>query len=144
MWTWNGWIFLVALLLAGIFALAELIAKKNKEAGELIEKVSSYQGYVGIGLIVFSVWNLILTLDGIGILLQVFPLSGIVMIAALVAGILLGIFESIDLFKSWKLLKEEAVDKVKGKLAVIKIPLGFVGIISSLYLMLWGVVMWTF
>jgi hypothetical protein len=144
MWTWYGWIFLASLLLAGIFALAELIAKKNKEAGELIEKVSSYQGYVGIGLIIFSVWNLILTIKDVGTLLSIFPLSGIVFIAALVTGILLGIFESIDLFKSWKILKEEAVDKVKGKLVLIKTPLGLVAIIGSLYLMLWGVVGWLF
>jgi hypothetical protein len=143
-WTWYGWIFLVSLLIAGIFALAELIAKKNKEAGELIAKVAAFQGYVGIGLIVFSIWNLFAILGSVGGLLSSLPLTGIILIAALIAGVLLGVLESIDLFKSWKLLNEEAVDKVKGKLVVIKTPLGLIGIIASLYLILWGVVIWGF
>jgi hypothetical protein len=136
MWTWYGWIFVASLLLAGIFALAEIIAKKNKEAGELIGKISSYQGYVGIGLVVFSIWNLIYTISDISNLIAAFPLSTIVFVAALVTGILLGLFESIDLLKSWKILQEEMIDNVKGKLAVIKVPLGFIGILSSIYLML--------
>jgi hypothetical protein len=143
-WTWYGWIFLISLLIAGIYALAELIAKKSAEAGGMIEKVSGLQGYVGIGLIVFSLWNLFYILGSVGGLIQVLPLTGIILIAALIVGILLGVFESIDLFKSWKILNEEVVTKVKGKLVVIKTPLGLIAVIASLYLILWGLAGWGF
>ena len=139
-YSWNTWVFLIALLAAGIFAILDLIKKQSKEAGEVLEKITPYAGYIGIGLIVFSIWNLFDVLRVFGLFIQVLPLTTIVLLAGLIGGVLLGIMQSLGLLKSWKILNEEAGTKVEGKLIPFRIPLGFIAIISSLYMIVFGIV----
>ena len=143
-WTWYGWLFLLSLLVGGAYAIVDLIKNKNPKAGEIVEKVAAYQGYLGLGLILFSAWNLILMLKDISIFLRFVPVTSIVLLAALVTGLLLGLLESLGILGSWKVMNQDTLTKIEQKLSGIKIPLGFVAIGTSIYLILAGIIRWTF
>jgi hypothetical protein len=144
MFSWYGWIFIVSLFVGGLYALAEMIGKKNKAAGDLIVKIGFLQGYVGVGLIVFSILNLIFELSEIGLWMQNYPLSEIIYLLSLLVGLVIGVLSAIDLLRSYKIVKEEVVNNIKAKLLMIKVPLGIAAIAVSLYLAVWGIVVWPF
>ena len=125
------WILVIGLIVAGALALAEIIKKKNPQAGEAIEKISKYQGYIGIGLLAVSIWNLLSILRWISFLMRAIPVTTIVLIAALGAGILLGLSQGISLFKNFGILSDEKAGKIEGKLSGIKITLGFIAVSSA-------------
>ena len=138
------WIFCFALLFSGLLALIEIIKKKNPQAAEAIEKVSGYAGYIGLGAMVTAILTLLQIIKYLSFFFRLVPISTIVLIVAMVSAILLGIFQSIDLFKSWGILNKEKGDALSAKLSGIKIPLGFAGAGSALYLLLWRLVGWAF
>ncbi|RPJ07321.1 MAG: hypothetical protein EHM28_07550 [Spirochaetaceae bacterium] len=142
MWTWYGWIWLASLFVGGLLALSEIISKKNKEAGELVQKLSAFQGYIGVGLIVFSVLNLIWNLSILIAAIPQIPVSAIIFIVALFAGIILGIMESIGLLKSFNIISAEVLDNISSKLMLFKVPLGIICVCASLYLAIWGIIQW--
>ena len=138
------WILAIGLIVAGALALAEIIKKKNPQAGEAVEKIAKYQGYIGIGLLAVSIWNLLAILRWLSFLLKALPISTIVLIAALGSGILLGLSQGISLFKNFGILSDEKAGKIEGKLTGIKIPLGFIAVSSAVYLILWRLIGWRF
>ena len=143
-WTWYGWVFLGSLILGGLYALANLIKSKNEQAGELIEKFSYFQGYVGLGLIATSAWNLFYLSKDVKSLLAALPITGIVYIVSLVVGILLGILDGLEILRARNILSEETMENISPKLLFVEVPLGIIAIITGIYLVLCGIIHWKF
>ncbi len=54
-----AYIGIIISLLGGILAAASLIVKYKEESKELIEKITPYQGIVGVILLIWGLWGLI-------------------------------------------------------------------------------------
>lgn len=134
------WVFCITLLVAGLLAIIEILKKKNPQIAQVVENVAPYVGYIGIGLIVFAVINLFDVLRMMKWSFAYAPISTVVALAALVVAVLLGIFQSIGVLKQFGVLKDEQASSISNKLIGIKIPLGFIAILSSIYLMLQNII----
>lgn len=138
------WPFVLTLLASGLIAIMDIIKKKNPQAANAIATVAGFGGYIGLGAMVTAIITFFNLLRGLSILMRIVPLSTIMLLAACVSAVLLGIFMSIDLFTQWGLLNKEKGSALSAKLSGIKIPLGFVAVISSVYLILWYFIQWGF
>lgn len=138
------WPFVLTLLASGLIAIMEIIKKKNPQAANAIAMAASFGGYIGLGAMITAIITFFNLLRGLSFLMRFVPVSTIMLLAACVSAVLLGIFMSIDLFTSWGVLNKEKGSAMSAKLAGIKIPLGFVAVISSVYLILWNLIGWGF
>lgn len=93
---------------------------------------------------IFCVITLGDVLPGLKLLFRVIPVSTIILLAALVAGIGLGLFQLIGLLKQFKIVSEDKLAGLEEKLALVKIPLGFLSIGAGVYLLLWRIIKWSF
>ena len=132
------------MLIGGLFAIIELVKKRSPQAAEVISKISGFQGYIGAGIIVFSIWNLVQLFRGIRVMFKFFPVSTVFLLVALITGLLLGVLQSIDLARSFKKLPEDKLKLIDTKLSKIRIPLGFCAIVTSIYLALAGIIHFRF
>ncbi len=63
------WIITVAILLAGgLLGAANLIIAKKPNAKDLIEKLTPYQGWIGVVLVLWGLWDLIGVVRSLGVL----------------------------------------------------------------------------
>ena len=138
------YLFLATLIISGALALVEIIRKKNPDAAKGIEALSSFSGWVGLGLVVFCVITLLDVLRVVGLLFRVVPVSTIVVLASLIAGIVLGLLQLVGLLKQFGVINDAKAASMEGKLASVKIPFGFIAIISAIYLFVWTIIKWQF
>lgn len=131
-WNWYGWIFLISLILGGLFALSAFIKSKSESAGKLIEQLAPYQGYVGMGLIVISAYNLFLTVRVFKEMMALRPVTSAVFMAALIIGIILGLLDSLDILESRNVVDPNGA--LVKNLRLIEIPVGILAILVALYL----------
>lgn len=141
-WPWYDWIFLVLLIIAGLFALVELFVRRSTGFGKLLESVGFSQSFVGLGLVVFSVLTLVLEIDLVLQSLPLIPLTAVIYIIALITGIALGALCLLDFLRSFRLVKEEFFAKLLAPLRIVKVPLGLIGILTGLYLVVWSFEQW--
>lgn len=141
-----AWTFVIVLILSGLLTMIDKIREKNAQAAENLEKIAQYQGYGGVFLVVFGLINLlrILFSGAMGVLFRVVPVTTIVLLAALICGIILGLLQSVGVLKSWGALDEEKGGKIEGSLGGFKSMLGMVGVISGVYLLLAFITQWRF
>ncbi len=93
---------------------------------------------------VFCVINLLDVLRVVGLLFRVVPVSTIVVLASLIAGIVLGLLQLVGLLKQFGVINDAKAASMEGKLASVKIPFGFIAIISAIYLFVWTIIKWQF
>ncbi|MCK5800206.1 MAG: hypothetical protein KAI47_23610, partial [Deltaproteobacteria bacterium] len=67
----------VFLILGGILASASLIVARKPNAQELIDKITPYQGWIGVALFFWGIWDVIQLIRVIGILFKVSLFYGI-------------------------------------------------------------------
>jgi hypothetical protein len=142
-----GLLFALLLIAAGILGAASLIVQKQPNAREAIAKLVPYQGIIGIILLV---WALIVflfqILPAIGLILQFFPLRGILVIVTFLVAIALGFLLGYGLIAQYALSKNADAarggDALKMKLAAFQGPLGIAGIALGVWLLIaslsWG------
>jgi hypothetical protein len=141
-----GLLFALLLIVAGALAASSLIVAKQPNAGEVIAKLTPYQGILGIILLIWALIFIIRILPGIGLLLQVFPLTGIILIVTFLVAIGLGFLLGYGLIAQYALNKNagaaQSGQAMQMKLAKIQGPLGIVGIVLGLYILItalsWG------
>lgn len=138
------WLFIISLALVGALALVEIIRKKNSQAAEAVEKLSSFSGWIGLALVIFCIINLLDVLRYLDMILKVVPVSTIVVLAALASGAILGLLQMLDILKQFGIIKDEQAKSISSKLAGVKIPFGFIALLSAGYLALWSIVKWGF
>ena len=136
------WVHVLAVLVAGLLAISGLILAKKPNAKELFDKIIPYQGFLGVGLLVIGVLNLVGNLGLYIDVLKFAPLHGLVAIAFIVSEILLGFLFGMPLIASWipgDGPAEQRAMAMQKKLAGFATVIGVVGIVTSLLIVVWFV-----
>jgi hypothetical protein len=126
------------MIVAGILAAAGLIVSRKPEAKELIDKLTPYQGWLGIVLFCWGIWDIIQALPTMALSFIFGLIYLIVGCLELVLGFMLG-FGLITKFALSK--NEEAKAKgqaIRGKLAPFQGILGFLAIIMAIVFLVSG------
>lgn len=135
-------IFGITLILLGILAAPSLLLSKKPNAQELLDKITPYQGWIGLGFCVWGVWGIILSVLNIG-WLTTFPIYWITFLAVNVLLAALGFILGYGMINKHLLAKnEEAKAKgevllaklrpLQGKLGMAAIALGIWQIVTSI------------
>jgi hypothetical protein len=127
------------LLVGGVIALSGFIASKKPNAKELLDKLTPIAGFIGVGLLVWGIIDLIRSLDMLGTVMGASAFRGIIFIVYLASEILLGFLLGMGLIAKW-MPGEGAVEKkgveMQKKLTAWQVPIGFIGIICALLVVL--------
>lgn len=135
------WIVTVLVLLAGgLLGAANLIVAKKPDAKQLIDKLTPYQGIIGIVLLVWGIWDLISLLRFLS-LLSAAPFWWIIYLLVTLTELGLGFLLGYGLLSQYIFGKSpEAQVKgelVRAKLAGYQGPLGLTAIaLAILFLIL--------
>jgi len=130
---------IAALTVAGILAISSLILAKKPDAKKLIDKLVPYQGFVGVGLLVWGVINLIRFLPHFGDYMHVWALAAIIFLAAILAEVLLGFLFGMPLIAKWipgESPAEQKALEMQKKVGGFSVLIGVIGLISVVGLLL--------
>jgi hypothetical protein len=146
---WNWWMLAIFLILGGILAASSMIVRKKPDVEKAIKTLAHYQGWIGLILLFFGIWNFLFEwLFHLGsyfrYFLKIFPLTGIIFMVGFLLAIVLGIFLAMNLLKTRKELPKEKLEEIEKKITPKQVPLGVAAIFSGLYLFLWGIIIWKF
>jgi hypothetical protein len=115
----------------GILAASSVIAKVQANAKDLIDKLVPYQGYVGGLMFVWGIWETISVVMNLGLMKEHFLLflfEVLVAVADLLVGFLLAFGLITKYTMSGNQMALEKGQMIRGKLASVQIPLGFLAI----------------
>jgi len=123
------WIVTVVILLAGgLLGAANLIVAKKPNAKELLEKLTPYQGWIGVVLVLWGIWDLIGVLRSLG----TFSVLWLVWLVTAVTELGLGFLLGYGLISKYVLgSSPQALEKgqqLRARLANYQGPLGVVAI----------------
>lgn len=126
------WIITVAVLLAGgLLGAANLIVAKKPNAKELIDKLTPYQGSIGVVLVIWGVVDVIRMVPSLGALSSA-PLWMVISLLTALTELGLGFLLGYGLISKYVLSKSpEALEKgqkLRAKLVVYQGPLGLTAI----------------
>jgi hypothetical protein len=142
-----GLVFALLLIAAGLLGAASLIVAKQPNAREVIAKLTPYQGIIGIILLIWALIVFIFRiLPALGLLLQFFPVTGILLLATFLVAIALGFLLGYGLIAQYALNKNVGAaaggEAMRMKLAKFQGPLGLIGIGLGLWMLIsalsWG------
>ena len=126
------WIITVVVLLAGgLLGAASLIVAKKPNAKELIDKLTPSQGWIGVVLVLWGIWDLIGVFRALGVLSSA-PIWWILYLVTAVTELALGFLLGYGLISKYVLGgSPEALAKgqlLRVRLAKYQGPLGVVAI----------------
>lgn len=129
----------IAVIVASLIALSSFIIAKKPEAKQLFEKIQPYQGFLGVGLLAWGVYDLIRMLEFFGPFLKYDMVFGICAIAYVASEILLGFILGFGLIATW--IPGEGAAEKKGveihkKLLGFSLPIGIIGLVSAVYFLI--------
>jgi hypothetical protein len=130
------WIItVVVLLLGGVLGAANLIIAKKPNAKELIDKLTPYQGWIGVVLVVWGLWDVIGVLRTMAVL-SAAPVWWLLYLVTTLTELGLGFLLGYGLISKYVLSRSpEAMQKgqeLRAKLAVYQGPLGVVAIVLAI------------
>lgn len=128
------------MIVGGILGAASLIVSKKPDAQELIDKLTPYQGWIGVVLFLWGLWATISCILNLG-LLSLVPIWWIMMLLTSLVQLLLGFLLGFGLITKYALSKNETAmqrgQEIRAKLAKFQGPLGLASIALALvYLVL--------
>lgn len=138
----------IAVILGALICLSSFIIGKKPEAKQLFEKVAPYQGFLGVGLLawgLFELWDKVISgykgLDKsvFGILMDSRmgndSLAAISLLIYVIAAIIIGFILGFGLIANW-IPGESGAEKkglaIQKKLLTFSLPIGLVGLIFSI------------
>jgi hypothetical protein len=126
------WLLTVAMLIVGgILAASSLIVARKPNAQELIDKLTPYQGWIGIALFIGGIVDTIFLIRYIGGMFQASVLLSLFYIVAVPTELLIGFMLGFGLITKYALSKNETAmakgQSIRAKLAPIQ---GILGLIS--------------
>lgn len=135
----------ITLIVLSILAVPSLILSRKPNAKELLDKLTPFQGWIGLVFCVWGIWNIINVILGLGYL-TTHPLWWITWLAASVVMAVLGFLLGYGLIQKYALSKNEAAAKkgeqVRKKLAAIQGKLGIFGIIVGIWVIIFRLFFW--
>jgi 4-hydroxybenzoate polyprenyltransferase len=129
------WIITVVVLLAGgLLGASSLIISKKPNARQLIDKLTPYQGWIGVVLVIWGVVDLIRTITSVGALSSA-PFWMVISILTVVVELGLGFLLGYGLISQYALSQSPEVlekgQQLRVKLAVYQGPLGLAAIVLA-------------
>ena len=125
----------------GILAVSSLFVGKTPGAAEKLAKLAQYQGYIGLCMFGWGVWELI---DSVLLLGQIasHPLQWGFMLSSGVADFGVGMLLGFGLISTYAFrgntVAIEKGDRIRRSLVKFQVPLGFLAIVTSvLYAVMW-------
>lgn len=119
------------LVAGGVLAASNLILAKKPNAKELIDRLTPYQGWLGIALFVYGIYDI---LNGLGYMSVSF-IGGVIWLICGVVELVLGFLLGFGLITKYALSKnEQAMEKgqaIRTKLAPFQGTIGIVAMITG-------------
>jgi hypothetical protein len=134
------WLVTTLVLLAGgILGAANLIVAKKPNATELIDKLSPYQGGIGVVMFIWGLWDLVHLFRAFG-LLSYMPTWWLLFLVTTVTQLGLGFLLGYGLISRYVLSQSpqamERGEKLRTKLAGYQGPLGVTAIVLAVLFIL--------
>ena len=122
-------------IIGGIIAASGLIIARRPDAQQFIDKITPYQGWLGIGLFSWGrYWLVAFVLPNIGVFAAA-PLQLAIIIAVLASGIGVGFLLGFGLITRYALSRNATAEArgraLRQRLVSIQAPLGLVAIASG-------------
>ena len=138
-------IYGISLIILGVLAAPSLLLSKKPNAKELLDKITPYQGWIGLVFCFWGIWGIISAILNISVL-STWPIWWITWIAVSVVTAVLGFLLGYGMIQKMLLSKnEEAMKKgeelraklapMQGKFGLAAIVLGIWAIVSSIMFM---------
>lgn len=128
-------------IIAGFLGAAGFFIARKPNAKELIDKITPYQGWIGIVLFLWGIWQTISVVLNIG-WISTNLLSWIIWVTIALSNLFLGFLLGFGLISKFALSKnEEAMAKgqaIREKLMKFQVPIGFISIGLGLLYLLWA------
>lgn len=131
----------IALIIAGILAASAFIISKAPNAKQAIDKIAPIQGFLGVGLLIVGVIDLIRLIpkiDEVNKMAEHFVLYAIAVYVGVASAVLLGFFLGMPLIAKWipgeSPIEQRAMEMQK-KIGPYQTLLGFVGIGAAIVLL---------
>jgi hypothetical protein len=131
----------IALIVAGILAASAFIISKAPNAKQLLDKLAPIQGFLGVGLLVWGIIDVIRLLpdvDKLNKLAETYVLFVIAVYAGIVSEVLLGFLLGMPLIAKWipgESPVEQRAMEMQKKVGAYQTLLGFVGIGAAVILL---------
>ncbi len=124
----------------GILAASGFIIKRSPNAQSLIDKLAPYQGWIGLVMFGWGLWDTIRGVLGIS-LLATHPLTWIFWMCSAAADLLVGFLLGFGLITHYALSKNPAAmqkgQRIKSTLVGIQAPLGLFAIVMGALYTVW-------
>jgi hypothetical protein len=125
-------------IIGGILAASGFIIKRSPNAQQLIDKLTPYQGWIGIVMFGWGVWETLHSVLGIS-LLGSHPLTWVFWLLSGLADLLVGFLLGFGLITHYALSKNPQAmargSQIRAKLVGIQAPLGLLAIVmGALYI----------
>ncbi len=131
----------IALIIAGILAASSFIISKAPNAKQLIDKIAPIQGFLGVGLLVVGIIDLIRLIpkiDEVNRAAETYMIWVLGIYAGVASAVLLGFFLGMPLIAKWipgeSPIEQRAMEMQK-KIGPYQTILGFVGIAAAIILL---------
>ena len=132
-------IYGITLIILGLLAAPSLLLSKKPNAQELLDKITPYQGWIGLAFCFWGVWGIIQAVLNMG-LLTTFPIWWITWLASSAVEAVLGFILGYGMINKFLLSKNEEAkqkgEKLLAKLAPIQGKLGLAGIVVGIWVIL--------
>ena len=131
----------IALIVAGILAASGFIISRKPDAKQLIDKIVPFQGFLGAGLLVWGVIDVIRVLmhaKEIGDMGSTYPLFSISVYAGVASEVALGFLLGMPLIATWipgESAAEQRAMEMQKKVVPFQTILGFIGIVVAVFLL---------
>jgi hypothetical protein len=124
----------------GLLAASNLIVSRMANAQVVIDKLTPYQGWIGIVMFFWGIWETISAVTGIG-LLAVAPLTWVFWLGVAIADLVVGFLLGFGLITKYALSKNEtAMEKgaqIRAKLAPLSGVFGIFAIVMGVLYLVW-------
>ncbi len=128
--------YAIGLILLGILSVPSLILAKKPDAKELLDKITPYQGWIGVVFAFWGIWGIISCVLNLGLLSSA-PLAWILWFVTVVTTAVLGFILGYGLIMKYLLSKNETAKEkgeqllakltpLQGKFGIVAIVLGIV------------------
>jgi hypothetical protein len=124
----------------GILAASALIIARKPNAKQLIDKLTPYQGWIGVVMFFWGIWEVLGVVRSMS-LISVYPVRWILFLAIAVADLVVGFLLGFGLITKWTLSSSPAAlargQQIRGKLAGYQGAFGLLAIVTGVLFIVW-------
>ena len=129
-------IYGITLIILGILAAPSLLLSKKPNAKELLDKITPYQGWIGLVFCFWGIWGIISAILSMG-LLSISPIWWITWLASSILEAALGFLLGYGMISKLVLSKNETAkekgEQLLAKLAPMQGKLGLFAVIAGIW-----------